>query len=374
MTELLLAHGWRLVTVSEFVQWFERRWPCPAAPSMVLLVDDTLANRRDLKGRTIEGHGRLLHAETKYYQICDHENRVAPELVIAYELRTPSLLRNGYSFANPAKWSEKESRPGHYASTTGNALFWSPSEPLSDMNGVPYFAPSKPRICRNRTFTFYLGDQWEPYQFTKSRFLDVRRTGDEISWSKTMDVAAPETDIRLTYHHTLKGPEHTIRVDVDGSNAEGLPARFRLCPYFHQGWDPPIPADVVDPVVPSPKTAGQERNVFGTAMGREFAFSDSNKQSITASIDLRAIGDGKPIQLSMFNRNPGVGGATCDDNPAMNRGFTVDIQGPDATVRFIDEPGANQYVTAVIELGKHVRGHSYTFTFRYWHGSPLPIE
>jgi hypothetical protein len=113
LMELMLDRGWKLVTVSEFAQWYGGRWPCPTAPSMVFLVDDTLANRRDREGRTIEGHGRLLHAETKHYQICDHENRMAPEMIVAYDLCTPNLLRNGYTFANPEKLGAKESAEGH---------------------------------------------------------------------------------------------------------------------------------------------------------------------------------------------------------------------------------------------------------------------
>ncbi len=374
LVDLMLDRGWKLVTVDEFTRWFEQRWPCPAAPSMVFLVDDTLANRRDLQGRTIEGHGRLLHAETRHYQICDHENRVAPEMVIAYDLQTPNLLRNGYTFANPARWTEKESNTGHYASTTGNALFWSPTEPLKDMNGAPYFPPIKPPQCRNRTFTFYLGDRWELYQFAKSGFSNIERNGDEIRWSKTMDAPVQGTDVRLTYHHTLKGADHTIRVEVRGRAADGLPARFRLCPYFHQGWDPPIPEKITDPRIPDPRKAGQERNVFAFANGREFAFSESNGELVSASFALKPTDGKRPLELSIFNRNPGAPNGTYDDNPLMNRGLTLSIQQPQAEVRFIDEPGPSLYVTAVVDLGPHAPGRDYTFTFRYWHGLPRPTQ
>ena len=93
---------------------------------MVYLMDDTLANRKDREGRTIEGHGRLLHAETKYYQICDHENRMGRRWSSPTTSYAEPAARRLY-FANPAKWREKEAYPGHYASTTGNALFWSRS-------------------------------------------------------------------------------------------------------------------------------------------------------------------------------------------------------------------------------------------------------
>ena len=368
--ELMLNRGWQLMTVTEFVDWFQQRWPCPTSPSMVYLMDDTLANRRDEAGKTIEGRGRLLHAETKYYQICDHENRAAPEMVVAYDLRTPNLLRNGYTFANPAKWREKEAFPGHYASTTGNALFWGVSDPLKDMDGKPYFPPVKSPDCRNRTFTFHCGDSWEPYQFTKFRFLDVSRNGDEIRWSKTMEGAIPGTDIRVTYHHILNGPLHKVRVEVSGNDAVGQHARLRLCPFYHQGWDPPFPASVSDPAVPDPKTAGQERNVFGRVVGHEFAYSESNKERTAANYAIAPRVAGGPLEISLFNRNPGKAGGTCDDNPAMNRGFTLSVDSPEATVQFIDEPGANRYVTAEIDCGKHASGRAYTFTFRYWHGLP----
>ena len=102
----------------------------------------------------IVGHGRLLHAETKYFQITDHENRIAPEIVIAYALRTPNLLRGGYTPCKPGAMerARKLGWPLRF-STTGNALFWSPGEPLEDVNGTPYFPPHKKPECRNRTFT-----------------------------------------------------------------------------------------------------------------------------------------------------------------------------------------------------------------------------
>ncbi len=371
LVDLFLERGWKLVSVSEFVRWYEQRWPCPAAPSEVFLMNDTLANRRDREGRTMEGHGRLLHAETKHYQICDHENRVMPEMIVAYDLRTPNLLRNGYTAASPAKWSEKESNTGHYASTTGNALFWSVTDPLKDMNGAPsYFPPVKPPVCRNRTFTFYLGDQWEPYQFAKTMFTDAVRQGDEVSWSKRMESPVPGTDIRLTVRHTLKGPIHTVQIEVHGAGAEGLPARLRLCPYFHQGWDPPYPEAINDSRIVDPRKAGQERNVFGQAGGKLFAYSESNLLPIRQTFSLRRAVAGRPLQMSMFNRNPGAAGGSYDDNPAMNRGFTLGIDQSKAQVQFDDKPGANPYVTAIVELGKHRRGATYTFSFRYWHGTP----
>jgi hypothetical protein len=127
---------------------------------------------------------------------------------------------------------------------------------------------------------------------------------------------------------------------------------------------------VTDPIVPNPQTAGQERNVFGRVTGNEFAYSESNDRPITAVFSLKPVAAGQPLQLLMFNRNPGRSGSTCDDNPAMNRGFTVDIHEPEAEVRFMDEPHANQYVTAIVDLGKHVCRRTYTFTFRYWPGTP----
>ena len=41
---------------------------------------------------------------------------------------------------------------------------------------------------------------------------------------------------------------------------------------------------------------------------------------------------------------------------------------PEATVQFVDLPGPTQYVTAIVNLGPHQPGRSYTFHFRYWRG------
>ena len=76
----------------------------------------------------------------------------------------------------------------------------------------------------------------------------------------------------------------------------------------------------------------------------------------------------------MFNRNPGRNpadpGWTIDDNPDMNRGFTLSFDGMDTRVELTDPPGPTHYVTAEIELGSFVKGKTYEFTFEYWHGAP----
>ena len=363
MCQMLIERDWQLVTSREFTDWFAKRWPCPESPSMLFLINDTLANRIDRDGRVIIGHGRLLHAETKYFQITDHENRIAPEMIVAYDLRTPNLLRGGYTFANPEKWNEKESWDGHYASTTGNALFWSPGQPLADVNNIPYFPPSKDPECRNRTFTLYAGDQWEPYQFVMGNLFGVVRDGDTLSWSKEMAVSVAGSDTRVIYHHTLNGPEHRISVEVLGQDAVGKPVHLRLAPYFHQGWDHKSLDKLEDPRVPDPSVIGQERNVFGRVGDSEFAYSDSNAQQ---RVESHPLAGGK---LEMFNRNPGNPDGTCDDNPAFNRGMTVSVAGAsDAIVDWIDEPGANLNVTAEVQFGPHKAGCQYEFSFRYWHG------
>ncbi len=365
LCRLLIDRDWQLVTVREFTDWFADRWPCPAAPSLIYLMNDTLANRSDRDGRVIIGHGRLLHAETRHFQVCDHENRIAPEMIVAYDLRTPNLLRNGYTFANPATWSTKASWDGHYASTTGNALFWSPGEPLADVRNVPYFPPSKDPGCRNRTFTLYVGERWEPYQFAAGTVFGVLREGDTLRWSKEMAQPVAGADTRVIYHHTLDGPVHTVRVEVLGDDAVGKPVRLRLAPYFHQGWDHQPPARLNDPHVPDPAVVGQERNVFGRTGGREFAYSEANAE---ARREAQALAGG---ELQLFNRNPGSPGGTCDDNPAMNRGMTVTVAGaPAATVDWIDQPGADFKVTAEIQFGPHRADRQYEFSFRYWPGEP----
>jgi len=370
LCQLMLQKGWRLTTVSEFVDWYARQWPCPHSPSMVYVMDDTLANRPDLEGRIIIGHGRLLHAETKYFQICDHENRIAPEMIVAYALKTPNLLRGGYTFANPEKWNSPQSKTGHYASTTGNAIFWSQMEPLKSVDNKYYFSPYKPKECRNRTFTFYLGDKWEPFQFASGGFCSVQRQGDTISWTKEMLSPVASTDIKVRYHHILQGPEHSIRIEVLGNDAVGLPARFRLCPYFHQGWDYAPKEPLNDPVVPDPAVVGQERNVFAQIGSDEFAFSESNKKLQTETYQLKPADGAAAGTFSIFNRNPGTS-KTCDDNPAFNRGLTLKVNSAtDTQVKCIDYPGPNLYVTVELDLGTHTAGRTYEFTFRYWHGTP----
>jgi len=364
LAALLLDHGWDLCTVREFTDWFAGRWPCPKAPSMVYVMEDTLANRDDLRGRVITGHGRLLHAETQFFQICDPESRMAPEMIIAYELRTPNLLRGGYTFANPEKWNEKESWDGHYGSTTGNAVFWSPSAPLSDADGKPYFQPYKKPECRERTFTLYLGDDWQPYQFAPGGIFDVRRDGDTLCWSKEMLAPVPGTDTRLVYHHTLDGPEHRVRVEVLGINAEGKPVRLRLCPYFHQGWDHQAPKARTDDRIPDAATVGQERNVFARAGSHEFAFSESNESPRIETLPLPSNG-----AIEVFNRNPGNPGGSYDDNPIFNRGFALTVKQSKAEVEFVDPPGPSLSTTILLNLGPHSKGTVYEFSFRYWHGT-----
>ncbi len=364
LVALLLDHGWSLCTVKEFTDWFSQKWPCPKAPSMVYVMDDTLSNRDDRDGRVIMGHGRLLHAETRHFQICDPEGRMAPEMIVAYDLRTPNLLRGGYTFANPGKWNEKESWDGHYASTSGNAVFWSPSEPLKDADGVPYFPPYKKPECRERTFTLYVGDEWQPYQFAPGGVFDVRRDGDVLCWSKEMLAPVAGTDTRVIYHHTLDGPEHRVRVEVLGNDAVGKPVHLRLCPYFHQGWDHKAPNTRTDDRIPDHNIVGQERNVFARTGDREFAFSESNESLRTETV--KTLADGK---LSVYNRNPGRSGGSFDDNPAFNRGFTIQVKGPQAGVEFVDPPGPNASVVVLLNFGNHEKGTDYVFSFRYWHGA-----
>ncbi len=364
LVRLFLDHGWTLCTCQDFTKWFTEKWPCPKAPSMLYVMNDTLDGRKDRDGKVITGHGRLLHAETEHFQICDPEDRMAPEMIVAYDLRTPNLLRNGYTFANPAKWNEKESWDGHYASTTGNALFWSPSEPLKDVDGVPYFAPYKKPECRERTFTLYLGDDWHPYQFVPGRLSDVQREGDCLSWTKEMAAPVPGTDVRLMYHHVLDGPVHRVRVEVLGDDAVGRPVHLRLCPYFHQGWDHKAPDTRTDDRIPDAAIVGQERNVFARAQGHEFAYSESNEPLRTEKVPI-------PIQgmLSIYNRNPGQPGGSYDDNPAMNRGFTLRLENAPADAEFVDLPGPNLFVTVMLHFGEHKKGAVYEFSFEYQQGT-----
>ncbi|MBR4749106.1 MAG: hypothetical protein IK083_06000 [Abditibacteriota bacterium] len=357
LVDMFLRRGWKITTCRDFVRWYGEKWPCPEAPAMIYLLEDTLANREDRDGLVIEGNGHLVHAETKYFQITDSDNRLAPELVIAYGCRTPNLLRGGYTFADPAKYPGPEVKTGHYASTTGNAIFWSPSKPLTDVNGSEYFPSYKAKECSERAFTFYLGDDYRDYMFVPGEFSRVRRiSDDEVTWTKEQVSPVPGADVRVKYVHTIKGPRHIITVSAEGDDAEGLPARFRLCPYFHQGWDM-APLDTPEGV-PDPRTAGQERNVFAT-LGREtFAWSEENKETVTFTFA------SDKVKLDVFNRNPGKG-AGIDDNPLMNRGFTLTCR-EKGQVTCTDPAGANEYVVCEIDLGAYKKGKTYTLEFEYW--------
>lgn len=369
LIKMFVERGWQMTTVSDFVDAFEAKWPCPEAPSSVFLMQDTLAGHKDQQGLTVQSHGQLLRAETKHFQITDHEHRMSPEMVVAYDLRTPNLLRGGYTFGEPDVWQGGVNK-AQYASTTGNAVFWSMTDPLKNSKGEPYYRINKPADSRNRTFTFYLGDKWEPYQFTEAGFKDVKRDGSKLYWSKVMKSPIPGTDIRVRYDNILDGSKQIVRVTVLGDDPEGMTARFRISPYFHQGWDSDYlkagdkrPAKIADPL-----KAGQERNVFARIGGTEFEYSESNLTPRRQSVSPEP----GQAHLMMFNRNPGRNpadpGWTIDDNPDMNRGFTLSFDGTDTRVELTDPPGPTHYVTAEIELGSFVKGRIYEFTFEYWHG------
>lgn len=367
--QMLLDKGWHLITVSDFVGYYQSRWPCPEAPSSVFLLEDTLAGHKDRNGLTVPSHGRLLRTETKHFQITDHENGMSPEMIVAYDLRTPNLLRGGYTFGDPEVWSVGANK-AQYASTTGNALFWSPTEALVNAKGEPYYHSNKPEDAKDRTYTLYLGDDWKPYQFTPGKVSDVKRDGSVIRWSKTMKSPIAGTDIRIRYNHILDGSNHKITIDVLGDDAVGMPVRFRVSPYFHQGWDNDYikAGNARNPRIPDPLKAGQERNVFAKTGDTEFEYSESN---VVPGRKIMPLQNGN-ASLSMYNRNPGKDHSdpewTIDDNPDMNRGFTLSFDGTGSSVELIDPPGPNHYVTAVINLGKYTKGKSYTFTFHYWHG------
>jgi hypothetical protein len=369
LAEYLIQRGWQLVTVQQFVDWFSARWPCPSAPSAAYLMKDTLAGLVDKQGLAIPSHGRLLHAETRHFQVIDHENRMSPEMVVAYDLATPNLLRGGYTFGDPAVHGAGQN-PGQYAATTGNALFWSPSPPLANAKGEPFYHVNKPAAARDRTFTLYVGDEWAPYQFAAARFTRVRRIGSEVRWTKEMARPVAGSDVRLRMTHRLVGEQHRVRVEVLGKGALDKPVRLRLSPMFHQGWDRDYrreapPSDSIA----DPATAGQERNVFGHAAGVEFAYSESNAERTVRRVPLPR----GACRIGLFNRNPGHApgspGWTVDDNPDMNRGVTLSLRAErGASVAFIDEPGPGKYVTVEVEFGAHRAGQAYEFTFTYRHG------
>ncbi len=373
LVEWMIGRGWRMLTCREFYNWFTRSWPCPSAPSAAFLMPDTLGGRRDQRGTMIPHKGRMLHAETRYYQVIDHEHRLGPELVIAYGLQTPNLLRAGYTFGDPAIYGPGQNR-AQYGSTTGNAIFWSPSEPLTDGNGTPYYTVNKPAEARDRTITLYLGDDWRPYQFCDAAIERVRRSGETLSWTKRMRVPVTGSDIRVAWHHRLQGPEHRIRITVSGKDAIGQPVHLRLCPYFHQGWDSHYGDQSGVRTVPR-EQAGQERHVFAHAHGTEFEWRTDNLQP--RSLQIASPPNGQ-IRIHVFNRNPGRSKNdpewTIDDNPLCNRGLTLQTTAPGATIEFLDSPGACPYVTVLLHLGAHRRQRVYEFRFTYWHWREAPSD
>ncbi|MBP5274163.1 MAG: hypothetical protein ILO36_04425, partial [Abditibacteriota bacterium] len=241
-------------------------------------------------------------------------------------------------------------------------IFWSPSETLTDIKGIPYYTAYKAEECKERGFTCYMGDDYKKYMFVPGEFSRVRRiSGEEVTWTKEMTAPAEGTDIRLKYVHTLKGPKHIITLEASGKDAVGQNMHLRLCPYFHQGWDLADPEEASEKV-PDPRSAGQERNVFA-ALGKEvFAWSETNPETVSKTFPER------PLRLEIYNRNPGEG-KTCDDNPLMNRGFTLTSPGK-ASVTFTDLAGANEYVVCDVDFGKHKKGRTYTVEFEYWNGAP----
>ena len=153
-----------------------------------------------------------------------------------------------------------------------------------------------------------------------------------------------------------------MRVEVLGDDAVGKPVHLRLCPYFHQGWDHKAPETRTDDRIPDHNVVGQEHNVFARAGETEFAFSESNESLRTASAAVPPDGT-----LSVYNRNPGKPGGSFDDNPAFNRGFTLQVNHLQAGVEFVDPPGPNVSVIVGLNFGNHQKGADYEFSFRYWH-------
>jgi hypothetical protein len=375
LVEMLLDREWQLITVSDFVDFYEARWPCPDAPSAAFLMEDSLKGHEDRDGNVFDGNGRMLRVETKHFQITDHEKRMSPEMIVAYDLRTPNLLRGGYTFGEPDVycWGDPtlKKNMAQYSSTTGNAVFWSPTKAIARPNGEPYFHSSKPADAYNRTYTLYLGDEWEPYQFAESEIENLKRNNNKISWSKVMNAPIDGTDIKLRYDNLIDGAQHIITARISGKDAVGKPVKLRLCPYFHQGWDTDHNKDGEKRPqhIPDPSKAGQERNVFVRVYDTEFGFSESNNEIIKKNIALR----GGRAGIHVFNRNPGNNPVskdwTIDDNPDMNRGLTLSLDGSGENVKILDYPGPNSYVTVVVEFGKHEKDKFYEFTFEYWNGN-----
>lgn len=369
----MLERGWRMMTCRQFYDWFVRQWPCPSAPSAAFLMPDTLGGRRDQRGTVIPHKGRMLHAETRYFQVIDHEHRLGPEMIIAYGLQTPNLLRAGYTFGDPALFGPGQNK-AQYGSTTGNAVFWSPSPPLTDGAGVPYYTVNKPPDARDRTITLYFGDEWQPYQFCDASIERVQRRGEVVSWTKRMRCPVNGTDIRLAWHHRLQGPHHRIRISVAGADAVGQPVCLRLCPYFHQGWDSFYG---LQPGVRSvlSEQAGQERYVFASSADTLFEWRTDNTQPRRSRLTVPQSGR---IRLHVFNRNPGRPAAdpewTIDDNPDCNRGLTVETKAPGAIIECIDTPGPSAYVTVLLHLGPHRPRRTYEFQFTYWHERTAPPD
>ena len=171
------------------------------------------------------------------------------------------------------------------------------------------------------------------------------------------------SDTRLIYHHTLDGPIHKVRVEVLGNDAVGKSARLRLCPFFHQGWDQVVTEILEDERIPDPTIAGQERNVFVKADGKEFEYREDNTEDIIENWP-------KGVKkISIFNRNPGKTDSY-DDNPAFNRGLDITFE-QDVRLIALDKTGPNKYVTVIADFGEHKKGGKYDFSFYYWNQSDI---
>ena len=116
-------------------------------------------------------------------------------------------------------------------------------------------------------------------------------------------------------------PEHTIRIEV-GGRPPWVPVRFGFAPFSIKAGTTARrkgsrSAD------PRSGEGRSRRNVFARAGGEEFAFSSDHDKPITKTVKLTRPDAGGPLELAMYNRNPGLPNGSYDDNPAFNRGFTL---------------------------------------------------
>jgi hypothetical protein len=349
LVEHLLRRGWQPMTGRAFHQWYSERWPAPAAPSQIIVFDDTarepsgqyhVARFDEVPLPTVD-QGRILVAETKHFRVIDHEHRLSPSMEVAYDLECPNLYAAGHAAHDPRP---KEGRQENHAAqtftdgtgwvgdpdqlavtaATGNALFWG-DDPrrgipakwahLAPSLGIPADAP------RNRCYTLvvdgvdvqFAADEGETGAARYATILDWRRDGDALQWRKRVQARIGSAVLPLTIAHRLSGRSHTVALSVDDESPladRRLEVAFR--PIFYPAW-----------------LRDQQRMVYGYAPGMAHPFEYHTDRSAHATQTHAWGPELETRTLSIYHDDP--------RHPEMARGVRVTFGGSDAeSVTFVD--------------------------------------